>query len=402
MKILRKMADFFLSSADVSYRLMPGAPAHTGDMIDEDGALALSAVWGCVNLLSGVQASLPMHVYRGSGASRAVADDHPLARILRQSPNADQSAYDFWSTIAAMLELRGNAYARRHTNDRGDLVALEPVLAPVHVSRRENGDLRYQYTANGRSEDRGSAEMLHIRGFYGSPLGGLSPLGHARHTLGLASAADRTASATFRNGLRPSGVLKFPNWLSRENRAIARGELATQFGADNTGKPLILEGGAEWLGLTITPEDAQMLESRSFSVEEICRFFGVPPFMVGHTEKTTSWGSGVEQQTLGFVKYTLTPRLKRTEKAIERQLLSPAENAAGITLDYSLEGLLRGDSKARAEFYRIMSQIGAMTINEIRALEERGPLPGGDVARMQSQNIPITAQPGLAKPKEQP
>jgi HK97 family phage portal protein len=156
------------------------------------------------------------------------------------------------------------------------------------------------------------------------------------------------------------------------------------------GRPLILNNGFQWHALSINPDDAQMLESRAFSVEEVCRFFGVPPFMIGHTEKTTSWGTGIEQQTLGFQKFTLRRRLKRIEQALEKQLLTPRDRADGITIEFNIEGLLRADSQARALFYGRMTGIGAMTINEVRALENLPPVEGGDVPRMQMQNVPIT------------
>src|SRR3546814_10902259 len=126
----------------------------------------------------------------------------------------------------------------------------------------------------------------------------------------------------------------------------------------------------------IYPEDAQMLESRAFSVEEICRFFGVPPFMVGHTDKSTSRGTGLEQQTLGFQKFTLRRRLTRIEQALEKHILTPRDRADGITIEFNLEGLLRADSSARADFYRALPSIGAMPIKEVRARETRTPCPG--------------------------
>jgi HK97 family phage portal protein len=138
------------------------------------------------------------------------------------------------------------------------------------------------------------------------------------------------------------------------------------------------------------PEDAQMLESRAFSVQEVCRFFGVPPFMIGHTEKVTSFGSGLTEQVLGFQKFTLRRRLKRIEQALEKQLLTAAERAAGMSIEFNLDGLLRGDATARATFYQQMTQIGAMTINEVRALENLPAVTGGEVPRMQMQNVPIT------------
>jgi HK97 family phage portal protein len=164
-------------------------------------------------------------------------------------------------------------------------------------------------------------------------------------------------------------------------------------GTMKAGVPMLLDRGVSFKAITINPEDAQMLQSRAFSVEEICRIFGVPPFMVGHTEKTTSWGTGIEQQTIGFVQFTLRRRLKRIEQALEKQLLSPIDRQNGVRIEFNLEGLLRGDSKARADFYASALQNGWRTINEVRALENEPPVEGGDVPRMQMQNVPITEIP---------
>jgi len=259
------------------------------------------------------------------------------------------------------------------------------------VKRATDGGIEYEWSEDGQSFRRRERDVLHIRGFGGHPLGGLSTLQFARSSLGLAQAQERAAGETFRNGMRPSGVLTFDQFLSAENRKIAETRLVEKFaGAMNAGRPMVLEGGTKWQQLTINPEDAQMLESRAFSVEEIARFFGVPPFMIGHTEKSTSWGTGIEQQTIGFQKFTLRRRLKRIEQAVAKQLMTPSDRAAGMTVEFNLEGLLRADSAARAGFYNTMTQIGAMTVNEVRKLENLPPVEGGDVARMQMQNVPIT------------
>jgi len=164
----------------------------------------------------------------------------------------------------------------------------------------------------------------------------------------------------------------------------------------NAGRPMVLEGGTKWQQLTINPEDAQMLQSRGFSVEEVCRFFGVPPHMVGHTQNSTSWGTGLEQQTLGFQKFTLRRRLKRIEQASEKQLLTPTERAEGITIEFNLEGLLRADSAARASFYATMVQNGIYTRNEVRALENMPPKPGADELTVQAQNVPVGSTGGAS------
>jgi len=189
-------------------------------------------------------------------------------------------------------------------------------------------------------------------------------------------------------------AVAFKEFLTKEQRDIVESRLVDKFvGSMNAGRPMVLEGGTEWKQLTINPEDAQMLQSRAFSVEEICRFFGVPPYMVGHTQTSTSWGTGLEQQTLGFQKFTLRRRLKRIEQALEKQLLTPEDRSRGVVIEFALEGLLRGDSTARAAFYGSALNSGWMTINEVRELENLPPVDGGDVPRMQSQNVPITQSP---------
>ncbi|MEW9523867.1 phage portal protein [Agrobacterium radiobacter] len=363
-----------------------------GEPVTDSSVLSISSAWACVNLLSGTIASLPLMVYRRDAKGvREVYREHPLYRLLHDSPNYDQTAVDFWEFMAASIEMRGNAYARIERNSRGiaSLMPVNPAL--MGVRRLQNGSIEYRWSQDGRYFVETDKTMLHIRGFGGNPLGGMSTLHFGRHTFSLARAIDKSASSTFKNGMRPSGVLTFDKWLTPEQRKLAEEKLASKFQtAADTGKPMILEGGTKWEQLTLAPEDAQMLESRSFSVEEVCRFFGVPPFMIGHTEKTTSWGSGIEQQTLGFQKFTLRRRLKRIEQAIEKQLLTSADRASGVSVEFNLEGLLRADSAGRARFYQQMTQIGAMTINEVRDLENLPPVDGGDIPRMQMQNKPIS------------
>ena len=203
--------------------------------------------------------------------------------------------------------------------------------------------------------------------------------------------ADGAASTVFENGARPSGVLSTDKPLTGDQRQLAEKLLQEKYiGAMNSGRPMLLDNGLTWQQLTLSPEDAQMLDSRRFSVEEICRIFGIPPHMIGHTENSTSWGSGLEQQTLGFVKFSLRRRLKRIEQAAEKQLLTARDRALGVTIEFNLEGLLRGDTASRAAFYQSGLQNGWRTINEVRALENLPPVEGGDVPRMQSQNVPIT------------
>lgn len=383
---------FSLSEPDLPMSMGHGSRSDAGEIVTDSSMLGLSAVWACTNLVAGTIATLPVMVYRAKPDRRDVATDHPLYRLLHDSPNYDQTAVDFWEFMAASLELWGNAYAAVDRDSMGKIAALSPVHPSIiTVKRLTSGALEYQWTEDGRSYTRLDSAMLHVRGFGGNPLGGMSTLHFGRNAFGLARAVDRAAGATFANGMRPSGALTFDNFLSPEHREIAERKLTEKFvGAINAGRPLILEGGTKWQPLTLNPEDAQMLESRKFSVEEICRFFGVPPHMIGHTEKSTSWGTGLEQQTLAFQKFTLRRRLKRIEQAVNKQLLTPQERARGLYVEFNLEGLLRGDSVSRAAFYQSGLTNGWMTINEVRSLENLQPVDGGEVPRMQMQNVPIT------------
>lgn len=356
-------------------------------------AAGLSATWACVNLIAGTLASLPFMVYRTeTDGSRTVAREHPLYRLIHDSPNYDQSALDFWEFMAAAVELAGNAFAEIERLG-GRIVALTPIRPDlVTVRRDEDGALRYRWTDEGQTIERGQQEVLHIRGFGGNPLGGMSTLSACRGVFGGALAVERTARSIFANGARPTGVLQTDKILKPDQRAELEGLLAEKYiGAHNTGRPMLLDAGLTWSALSIDPQDAEMLSSRKFSGEEICRVFGVPPAMVGYGDKASNWGTGKEQDVLGFQKFSLRRRAKRIEAACMRQLLSAEDRGAGIVIEIAMDAILRGDSEARARFYQVMTQIGAMTINQVRALENWAPVPGGDEPRMQSQNVPLGA-----------
>ena len=402
-KTIAPLLGLNIKSGAVVERVEPLSAANTenwpydrnwsGERMATPDVLAIAAAWACVNLIAGTIGTLPLMVYRTKAdGSRDIARDHRLFRVLHDSPNADQTSVDFLEFISANLELQGNGIARKNLNAKRETVGLTPVRADiVSVTRQPNGQLRYRWSENGQRYDLDQDDVLHIRGFGGGPQGGLSTLTYGRHTFGLAQAQDRTAGGMFANGLRPSLVLSFKEFLNKEQYEQVEERLQAKYiGAVNSGRPFIAEGGQEVKNLSMTPEDAQMLESRAFSVSQVCMMFGVPPHMIGHTEKSTSWGTGLEQQTLGFQKFTLRRRLSRIEKAMQKQLLTAQDRVDGITIEFSLEGLLRGDSKARAEFYQRMTMMGAMTINEVRQLENLPPIEGGDVPRMQMQNVPIT------------
>lgn len=402
MNILRKMA---LGAANVVVRSLTvrepdsvewqhsGRYSEAGEVLSDRAVIGLPAVWACVNLLAGTIASLPLMVYRTDAkGERVIARDHPLYRLLHDSPNFDQTAVDFWEFIATSLELWGNAYARVERS-AGKVVNLHPVNPALVTPRRlTNGTIEYRWSQNGRQYVETDGTMLHIRGFGGDPMGGMSTLYFGVQAFGLARAAQVAAGSTFRNGMRPSAQLVFEKWLTAEQRKLAEEKLTEQYlGAMNAGRPYIAEGNSKVEAISINPVDAQLLEILGLSIEQICMLFQVPPVMIGYTSKSSSWPSSTEQQGLILQKFTLRRRLKRIEQALEKQLLTPADRAAGVTIEFNIEGLLRADSAGRARYYQIMTMIGAMTINEVRRRENEPPVPGGDVPRIQMQNVPITS-----------
>ncbi|WP_375290398.1 phage portal protein [Qipengyuania sp.] len=353
--------------------------------------LGLSATFSCVNLIAGTIASLSPTIYRTIDGVRSEARDHPLYWILKLDPNFDDTDYDFWEFIAASIELQGNGYADISRNG-GRIAALTPV-SPIGmtVRRGDRGARIYEWVEEGVRQSRAQDQVLHIRGFGGDRLKGASTLSVCSRTFGGAMASGATASAMFQNGARPSGVLSVDARLDKVQRAELEELLQDKFqGAMNTGRPMLLDGGLKWDALSLSPEDVQLLETRKFDGEEICRIFGVPPAMVGYGDKSSNWGTGKEVDVLGFIKFTLRKRLRRMERALMKQLLTREERQQGVTIEFNLEGLLRGDSAGRAAFYQIMVRLGLMTRNEARRLENLPPIPGGDVAMVQMQDVPLS------------
>lgn len=368
--------------------------AQYNDTMAGSTATGLSATWACTGLIAGTGASLPCDVYRMVGGVQTVARDHSLYYVLHDSPNFDQTALDFFEFMFASIELQGNAYATIERRNDGSVLSLTPIRPDlVNVRRKTNGMLEYEWTDEGKRYTRDADGMLHIRGPMGCALGGVSVLAACRGVFSSAMSAEFAARSTFANGMRPSGVLSTdPSiTLTKEQRTEFNEYLGENFqGSVNAGRPMLLDRGMKWQQINITPEDAQMLESRKFSGEEICRLFGVPPAMVGYGDKSSNWGTGKEVDVLGFVKFTLRRRVKRIEQALQKQLLTAADRAQGITIGFNLDALLRGDSVTRAEVHGSALMNGWRTINEVRELENLPPVPGGDVPRMQMQNVPIT------------
>ncbi len=365
--------------------------SHAGKSVTADSTLQLSTAWRCVRLRSRVLGSLPMNVHeRLEDGGTRLAKDHWLYKIVHDSPNADQSAAEFWGGMVACIDLWGNAYARiDRTGDRvSSLTPLRPDLMSVY---RENGGRHYRYSAPTGEERHTERDILHLRGFTLGGDVGLSAVSYGRHTMGLSLAAEETASKTFAKGLQIAGFVEMATGtkLTPEQRTSLV-ELFERFaGSSKAGKVMPLDPGMKFTPLSMSPADAQLLESRGFNVEEICRWFDVPPILVGHAGPgQTMWGSGVEQIMLGWLTLDLNPFLKGIEQAVMKQLLSAGERLRYFP-EYNREALLEADSAAKAAFLSSMVQNGLMSRNEGRAKLNQSQVPGADALTVQSNLLPL-------------
>jgi HK97 family phage portal protein len=377
--------------------LVTTSASTSGQTVNEQAMLSLSAVWACARLVSETIATLPLHVYEKTPEGRRRAPNHPLDPIISQRPNSDTTAAVHWEATVAAMMLRGNGRAEKlFLGDR--LVGLRFLHpARLSVTYKTDGTPVYSYyEADGKRREIPTSRIFNIPGFSLDGVSGVSVIAHGANVFGTAMAADSVAGKTFANGLMPTTFFKYPQILRDNQREEARAAIKQISGSLNAGNPAILEAGMETGNIGINPSDAQLLESRAFSVEEICRWFRVPPFMVGHSEKSTSWGSGIEQQMIGFLIFTLRPWLTRIEQAITKDLLSPADQTR-YYIEFSVEGLLRGDSQARSSFYSTALQNGWMNRNQVAALENMPPIPGGDIYTVQSNLVPLD-QLGRASP----
>ncbi|BEL85972.1 MULTISPECIES: phage portal protein [Serratia] len=361
--------------------------SSSGKVVTADKAMQLSAVWACIRLLSESVSTLPMKVYRREAdGSRKLAQDHPAYQVLCRRPNLEMTPSRFMLMVVASICLRGNAFIEKKMIGR-KLVALNPLLPQnMVVKRLDTGQLQYTYTEDGKKRVIPVDRMMHIRGFGLDGVCGMMPLSSGRDVFGAAMAVDESAAKIFENGLQTSGYISSKVALNKEQRERLRRYLATFAGSKNAGKMMVLEGDLSYQNVTMNPEDAQMLESRAFSIEEICRWFRVPPFMVGHVTKQSSWASSVEGMNLIFLTNTLRPLLVNIEQEISRCLLDSDED---YFAEFSVEGLLRADSVGRAAYYTTALQNGWMSRNDVRRLENLPPIPGGEIYTVQLNLTPL-------------
>ena len=380
-----------------SYAFFLGG-STSGKAVTERSAMQMTAVYSCVRILAEAIAGLPLHLYRYTpDGSKVKAVDHPLYLLLHDEPNPEMSSFVFRETLMTHLLLWGNAYAQIIRNGKGEVVALYPLMPNrMSVDRDKHGQLYYTYTRasdeaptmNGMTVLLPPSDVLHIPGLGFDGLVGYSPIAMAKNAIGLAIATEEYGAKFFANGAAPSGVLEHPGTIKDPSRV--REAWMSQFGGSaNSGKVAVLEEGMKYTPISISPEQAQFLETRKFQINEIARIFRIPPHMVGDLEKSSF--SNIEQQSLEFVKYTLDPWVIRWEQSIQRALLRPEEKKRYFA-KFNVEGLLRGDYQSRMNGYAVARQNGWMSANDIRELENLDRIPaeaGGDLYLVNGNMLPM-------------
>ena len=370
----------------------------SGKSVTERSSMQMTAVYACVRILSEAIAGLPLQLFRykeGGGKERAT--DKNLYRLLHDEPNPEMTSFVFRETLMTHLLLWGNAYAQIIRNGKGEVIALYPLMPnKMSVDRDEKGQLYYTYsraneeaaTMTGNTVILKPSDVLHIPGLGFDGLVGYSPIAMAKNAIGMAIACEEFGAKFFANGAAPSGVLEHPGTI--KDPAKVRDSWNSTFGGSaNSGKVAVLEEGMKYTPISISPEQAQFLETRKFQINEIARIFRVPPHMVGDLEKSSF--SNIEQQSLEFVKYTLEPWVVRWEQALSRALLSITEKPTYF-FKFNLEGLLRGDYQSRMNGYAIARQNGWMSANDIRELENQDRIPaeeGGDLYLINGNMLPL-------------
>ncbi len=403
MPLIRNLLTGRTKRSRSSMPRLDGRSTSAGVSVSPDRALQVAAVFSSVRLLAETGSMLPTGVFQRSGNTRLPAMEHPLAPLLTYQANPQLPAGEFWAQVLGWMLTRGNAAAYIERNNGGRPVGLWPVSWPNVETRRvkDTGELVYKVTLDDDEwapirEDGGlvrSENLLHFRSFGVGGTEGLSPIGMARQSIGTGWAATSYIGSFFQRDASPGGTISVPGTLTDDQfERLLRQWNDTHEGFDNSHRIGVMEGGAKWEKTTLSPADAQFLEVYKMTRAEIAGIYGVPPHMIGDVERSTSWGSGIEQQSLGYVIYSLMPWLTRMERTTQRLLGDPS-----LYLKFNPDALLRGDTTQRYAAYAQARQWGWMSVNDIRAKEDEAPIEGGD-----EYVVPLNMSPaGQTEPPEQ-
>ncbi len=377
--------------------------AHAGVIINPETALRISTVYRCVAAVAADLASMPLILYKRDGINKDRAPDHALYPVLHDQPNEWQTSYEWREMMMAHLLLRGNAYNLIQEGPSGfadQLIPLNP--ARMMVEQLPNRKIRYTYSwEDGQGEIFDQDEIFHLKGFSTDGIVGLSTVNLARESFGLGAAAEQFGARFFSQDGTPGGVLTVQGTISDEaSKRLERSWSQTRSGLSKAHRTAVLEQGTKWEQVGLSNEDAQFLGTRAFQVEEMARWFGVPLHRIGHTEKATSWGTGIEQFNLGYIAFTLIPWIRRWEQSIRKDLILEKDRQ-DFFVEFLLAHLLQADITKRYNAYDKGIKGGWLSRNEVRVLESLNTVEGLD-GYLVPQNMAVIDQQGNVVPLNKP
>ena len=379
------------------------AVSSAGLTINPSTALTISAVYASVRVLAETLAQVPLLLYkRTPEGGKERATDHPLYHVLHDQPNRRQTSFQFREMMMGHAVLRGNAYAQIVPGPRG----FADQLIPLHPDRvrtelTEAGEVRYRYwLPNGGVRFFPQDQIFHISTLSDDGLEGLSLISLARDSMGLAKATEEYGSRFFGQGARPRGVLTHPGKVSPEGIAHLKESIKDEFGGvTKSHGVMVLEEGMAWSQIGLNNEDSQFLETRQFEVTDIARWFRIPPHMIGDLTRSTF--SNIEEESLNFARFTMTPWFVRWEQAINKDLILD-DKGEKIFAEFLMDAFLRGATLARAQANQIYVSLGILTRNEVRIMENRNPLEGLDEPLTPANITGNPPQPSPALPAPAP
>ena len=348
--------------------------------VNEATALRLSAVWACLRVLSESFATLPVNVFTSTNVGKEMVSDHPTARVLKRTPNQWMTSFVFRQMAMAHVVLRGNFYALIIRNSAMQVEELLPIFGNVEIVK-EKGQYFYKFEMDDESYITNADNILHIKGFTTDGLQGKSVLEAHRETLGLGLSAQKASKDFYDNGSKLEGYIQLPEKLNADTIAKLRESWTKTYGGYSKNKTAILDNGAEYKTINLSPEDAKYLETRKYQKEEIASIFRVPPHMIGIMDRAT-WNN-VEYMSMEFAKYTMLPYCVNWEEEINRKLFKQSEQDSGYYAKFNIDSIIRADIKTRYEAYVHAIQNGIKSINEVRELEDMNPISGGEAHYMQ-------------------
>jgi HK97 family phage portal protein len=352
-----------------------------GDVaVSGNSSLKFSAVFACLRVLAETFASVPIAEYKKlKNGDREKTDDTGLYDILHAAPNDEMSAYAMKEMAMYQINLGGNVVCERLVNGAGKIVGLYPYEWDRVAIERDKETKKIAYKIDGKDDQkRTRAQVFHVAGPSINGVVGMSPIEYASNAIRLGLTYEKFSNTFYKNGAMPTGVFEVPGFLKDESYKRLKDNLKENWtGLKNTGTPILCEDGMKYNPLTMKLVDAELLESKKFQIEDICRIYRVPLHLVQNLDKATN--NNIEHQSLEFVMYTMLPWFKRWEEAINCQLLTRAQRTAGYYLEFNVNSLLRGDSKSMADAFAVGRQWGWLSVNDIRRLMNMNSIENGDV-----------------------